>query len=275
MPCESFVRHPLFDVCSPLPAHGQKNGTWAVEVAAGVSLAAFSAHISEPRMLTFTRWRLSPPSNRQQILAVPIEAHWAADAVVWRGFHEPRYCVHNDTLDVAENSTGTAFRLGRGHAQSDERASDLPTASAAWHSTRTVVSIRQMYLSAGSSCNICDEKDPRAPLCASRHGSARIFAHGFDTVRHGHQSEDGYQLGHDNGRDMPWATIIPPDKINNTWHARLWMARFLWQKASLIPSGFGRRPQRCKTAIRTEGGIQAHSARWACRVYDGTFSPAE
>jgi glucose/arabinose dehydrogenase len=148
------------------------------------------------------------------------------------------------------------------------------------HSTRTVVFHKdKMYVSAGSSCNVCVEKDPRRAAVTEFNpdGSGmKIFAKGLrnavgmavnpktDTVWVTVNGRD--RLGDDvppeiiadlgqNGGDFGWPYCygdrIPDATFNNTT------------------------ADRCKDVIPPKVQMQAHSAPLGLEFYEGTAFPSE
>ncbi|MCZ7400739.1 MAG: sorbosone dehydrogenase family protein [Candidatus Methanoperedens sp.] len=92
---------------------------------------------------------------------------------------------------------------------------NLPTGG---HFTRTVkIHNNSLYLSIGSSCNVCIEQDERraAILKCNLDGTGcRVYAKGLrNSVGFVFQPETGVMYATDNGRDM-LGDDIPPDEIN-------------------------------------------------------------
>ena len=121
-----------------------------------------------------------------------------------------------DTLYVAE--TNRVIRFVPGVAAPQVVVPDLPHGGG--HFTRTIVfgpSDGKLYVSVGSSCNICDERDPRraAVLRYNPDGSgAEIFARGLrNSVGLAFDPATGELWGTNNDRDL-LGDDLPPDRIN-------------------------------------------------------------
>ena len=120
-----------------------------------------------------------------------------------------------DTLYVAENNRVVRFLPGS--TSPEVVVPDLPARGG--HFTRTIVfgPDAKLYVSAGSSCNICDESDPRraAVLRYNVDGSGQeIFAHGLrNSVGIAFDPATGELWGTNNDRDN-LGDDLPPDRIN-------------------------------------------------------------
>ena len=242
------------------------------------------AHSSEPRMLTFSPGGvlLASDVTDNKILAFPDPKHTGhADAtVVAEGFQQPHgLAFHNGKLYVADNTQVQRFDWDEAtlKAMNGKVIAKLP--SGGGHSTRTVVFHKdKMYVSTGSTCNICDEKDPRraAVMRFNVDGTGmEIFAHGLrNTVGMAISPKTDTIWGTDNGRDR-LGDDIPPDKINNLGTGGDFGWPACYGKGIPDPGGFGGGTARCKTAIQPKVEIQAHSAPLGLSFYDGNMFPAE
>jgi glucose/arabinose dehydrogenase len=120
-----------------------------------------------------------------------------------------------NTLYVAENDKVVRFRPGV--TTPDVVVASLPGRGG--HFTRTIVigPDGKLYVSVGSSCNICDESDPRraAVLRYNLDGSAEeVFAHGLrNSVGIAFNPATGELWGANNDRDN-LGDDLPPDRVN-------------------------------------------------------------
>jgi glucose/arabinose dehydrogenase len=121
-----------------------------------------------------------------------------------------------DTLYVAE--TNRVVRFVPGSTTPQVVVPDLPHGRG--HSTRTIVfgpRDGMLYVSVGSSCNICDESDPRraAVLRYRPDGSGgEIFARGLrNSVGLAFHPTTGALWGTNNDRDR-LGDDLPPDRVN-------------------------------------------------------------
>lgn len=118
----------------------------------------------------------------------------------------------NRVIRVRTNTTGDAL------PETIEHITDLPTGG---HFTRTIhifensEGAEKLYITVGSSCNVCREDDPRRAAmieCDLEGKECRVFAHGLrntvDFTLH-----DGAIYATDNGRDG-LGNKLPPEEIN-------------------------------------------------------------
>ena len=142
-----------------------------------------------------------------------------ADSVITvaRGLDIPHgLAFRGDTLYVAE--TNRVVRFVPGVTTPQVVVADLPHGDG--HFTRTIVfgpRDGKLYVSVGSSCNICDERDARraAVLRFNPDGSGgEVFAHGLrNSVGLAFDPATGELWGTNNDRDL-LGDDLPPDRIN-------------------------------------------------------------
>jgi len=177
-----------------------------------------------------------------------------------------------DTLWVAENDK--VVRLAPGSATPEVVVPNLPGRGG--HFTRTIVfgPDDKLYVSVGSSCNICDESDPRraAILRFNLDGSGgEIFAHGLrNSVGIAFDPATGELWGTNNDRDN-LGDDLPPDRINIVRRG----LNYGWPQCYLP----GKNNPEYPTAdcSRVEGpaiAFQAHSAPLGIAFSTGTQFPA-
>lgn len=142
-----------------------------------------------------------------------------ADSVITvaQGLNLPHgLAFRGDTLYVA--ATDRVLRLVPGAAAPEVVVPDLPHGTG--HFTRTIVfgpADGKLYVSVGSSCNICDESDPRRAAVlrfTPDGGGAEIFARGLrNSVGLAFDPASGELWGTNNDRDL-LGDDLPPDRIN-------------------------------------------------------------
>lgn len=148
------------------------------------------------------------------------------------------------------------------------------------HMTRTLlIANGKLYLSAGSSCNVCLEKDPHraAVMEYNQDGSGeRIFARGLrNAVGLALSPQTATVWTTENGRD--WlGDDLPPDEINNLGRDG---GDFGW------PFCYGDRVpdlkfssqagDHCHSTVPAKIKLQAHSAPLGLAFNEGTAFPAE
>jgi glucose/arabinose dehydrogenase len=185
--------------------------------------------------------------------------------------------VRDGYLYVAEQGQVVRFQLG----PDGERAGDaevvvdgLPTGGN--HVTRSIAFAPdgRLYVAAGSSCNVCDESDPRrAAVWRYGPGGGEPFARGLRnavglTIRPGTDELWAVNNERDNlGDDLPPETLY---QVREGMDAG-------WPRC--LPTGspdpdLGRGAD-CSAIERPLATFPAHSAPLGLRFYDGTLFPAE
>jgi glucose/arabinose dehydrogenase len=162
-------------------------------------------------------------------------------------------------------------------ATNGQKLAEYP-GSGGGHSTRTLVFWNgKMYISAGSSCNVCKDEDPHraAVMEFNDDGSGeRIFASGLrNAVGLAVNPRTNTIWATDNGRD--WlGDNLPPDEVNELGTTG---GNFGW------PYCYGNRVRDvsqskdydCSKTVPAKIEIQAHSAPLGLAFYTGTMFPAE
>lgn len=182
--------------------------------------------------------------------------------------------IHDRYLYVGETSRITRYRYAADGAPGAREVvvPDLPTGG---HFTRTVVfgPDGKLYVSVGSSCNICDETDERraAILRYNPDGS------GYERFAWGLRNAVG--LAFQPGTGLLWATVnerdnqgneIPPDLVTIVRKGE----NFGWPHCQ-PPDARPQTPADVCTGITPPTiGIQAHSAPLGLAFYTGTMFPA-
>ncbi len=178
-----------------------------------------------------------------------------------------------DTLFIAEGNR--LVKLVPGHAEPQVVIRDLPCCGG--HFTRSVVigPDRKLYVSAGSSCNICDERDRRRAAVTRYNldGSGmEIFATGL---------RNSVGLAFYPGSHELWATNndrdnlgddVPPDRINILKQGRFYGWPQCWLPGRANPEY---RSADCSRVEPPALTFQAHAAPLGIAFYTGTAFPAE
>ena len=193
-----------------------------LQVARGFTVSVYAEGLSGARFMV-----LGPDGapylslTREGRVVKLIDAHGSgrADSVltVARGLDAPHgLAFRGDTLYVAE--TNRVIRFVPGRAAPEVVVPDLPHGGG--HFTRTIVfgpADGKLYVSIGSSCNICDERDPRRATVMryNADGSgAETFARGLrNSVGLAFDPATGELWGTNNDRDL-LGDDLPPDRVN-------------------------------------------------------------
>ena len=252
----------------------------------GFHISVFAEEIDGPRMMVFSPGGvlLVSESGEGKVVALPDPKHAgkaARTATVLDGLNEPHgLAFYEGKLYVAENDKVRRYDWDEANLQASnpKRLADLPPGDG--HSTRTLLFHGgKMYVSAGSSCNVCIERDPRraAVMEFNPDGSGqKIFAKGL---------RNAVGLAVNPKTDTVWATVngrdwlgddLPPEVIVDLGKDG---GDFGW------PFCYGDRvpdpnftksgDDRCKNVARPKVQMQAHSAPLGLAFYEGSEFPAE
>src|ERR1700691_5318036 len=155
----------------------------------GFHISVFANEVDGPRMMIFTPGGvlLVSESGEGRVAAFPDPKHAgkAERAVnVLTGLNEPHgLAFYEGKLYVAENDKVRTYDWDEANlkASNPKKLADLATGGG--HSTPTVLFHNgKMYIAAGSSCNVCIEKDPRRAAVTEYNpdGSGqKVFAKGL------------------------------------------------------------------------------------------------
>jgi glucose/arabinose dehydrogenase len=251
----------------------------------GFHVAVF-AEADAARMMTFSPSGvlLVSESDEGKVIAFPDSKHAGRaerSVVVLSGLREPHGLgFYQGRLFVAENDKVRSYDWDDAslRASNPKVIADLPGRGG--HSTRTLLFHKdKMYVSAGSSCNVCIEKDPRraAVMEFNPDGSAmKIFAKGL---------RNAVGMAVNPKTDTVWVTVngrdwlgdnLPPDVIHDLGQTG---GDFGWPYCygDQVPdSNFTKAgDDRCKNTVRPKVQMQAHSAPLGLAFYEGTAFPSE
>jgi glucose/arabinose dehydrogenase len=184
-------------------------------------------------------------------------------------------------LYVAEMTRVVRFAYQPGQQRADKKetiVTGIPGGGN--HRTRTVVFGKdgKMYLSVGSSCNVCEESDQRrgSVLQFNDDGTnGRIFSTG---LRNGVglvvNPFTGELWETENGRDS-LGDNIPPEEINILTDGGNYGWPYCYSNG-VWDGNFGKRDQAfCNTTIKPALPMQAHSAPLGIDIYTGKQFPAD
>jgi glucose/arabinose dehydrogenase len=261
---------------SPAPAMGQSDGT--LRVPEGFTVSIFAQNLQGVRYLALGPGNTvyaSQPASGLVVKLTDRNHDGVADTVVTvaSGLSGPfGLAFRGDTLYVAEVRRVARFDPGR-----SDPVTVIPGIPAGGHSTRTILfgPDGKLYLSVGSSCNLCDERDSlRAAVSVfNRDGSGgRVFATGLrNTVGMAFHPTTGELWGNNNDRDN-LGDDIPPEHVNIIKDGRNygWPQCYLPGKAN--PEYGSADCSQVEPPVIT---VQAHSAPLGLAFYTGTQFPAD
>jgi glucose/arabinose dehydrogenase len=185
---------------------------------------------------------------------------------------------HDGKLYVANENAVLRFDWDESQlkASSPQKIADLP--SGRGHGTRSIVfGNGKLYVSTGSSCNVCVEKEPAraAVLEMNPDGSgSRVFARGLrNSVGVTWNEKTGSVWAVDNGTDN-LGDDLPPEELNDLSKG----GDFGWPYCygNRVPdTKFGGDQARCQNTVPAKVEMQAHSAPLSVAFNNGSMFPAE
>jgi len=249
-------------------------------------IAVFANDLEGPRMLAFSPGGvlLVSQSGEGKVVALPDPMHSGkADRVVTvlSRLNEPHgIAFYQGKLYVAENDELRRYDWDEPNLRASNAVSlvDLPTGGG--HSTRSLVfHDGKMYVSAGSTCNVCIEKDPRraAVMQFNPDGSGQqIFAKGL---------RNAVGLAVNPKTNTVWVTVngrdwlgddLPPETIYDLGNGGV-DAGWPYCYGDRIPDSNFTKPgdNRCASVIEPKVQMQAHSAPLGLAFYEGAMFPPE
>ena len=264
---------------SPQPAAGQAaDGT--LRVPDGFKVSIFAQNLRGVRYLALGPDKAiyaSQPASGLIVKLTDRNNDGVADTTITvaDGLHGPfGIAFRGDTMYVAEEREVIRFDPGR--AQRVTIIAGIPSGG---HSTRTILfgppPEGKLYLSVGSSCNLCDERDSlRATVSQfNPDGSGgRIFAKGLrNTVGMAFHPTTGELWGNNNDRDN-LGDDIPPEHVNIIKDGRNygWPQCYLPGKPNPEYSSAD-----CSQVEPPAITVQAHSAPLGLAFYTATQFPAD
>ena len=273
----------LLAACAPAAWAPAEEG--AIQLPPGFRMDTFASDLGAPRFMAVSPSGdlfVSVPS-RGQIVALPDRdgRGKVERAIIFAdGLNRPHgLAFFRGFLYVAETGAVVRFPYRPGDLTGGKLevvVRDLPSGGGHWTRTITFGSDGKMYVSVGSSCNLCEERDPRraAILQFEPDGSGgRLFARGIrNAVGITFHPGTGELWATDNGRD--WlGDDFPPDTILVVKEG----AHYGWPYCNgrRVPDPDLGRPDFCKTTALPAVEIQAHSAPLGLTFYTGGMFPAE
>jgi len=252
----------------------------------GFHISVFAENVDGARMIVFSPGGvlLVSESGEGKVVALPDFKHTGKaerTVDVLSGLNEPHgLAFYEGKLYVAENDEVRRYDWDEANlrASNPVKIADLP--SGGGHSTRSLLfHSGKMYASAGSSCNVCIEKDPRraAVMEFNPDGSGqKIFAKGLrNAVGLAVNPKTGTLWATVNGRDwlgddLPREVIVDLGQDGGD---------FGWPYCygDRVPdSNFTKAgDNRCQNVIEPKVQMQAHSAPLGLAFYEGPEFPAE
>ncbi len=179
-------------------------------------------------------------------------------------------------LYVGETSQIVRYKYNGFHKKLGEKEIIVPEIPTKGHFTRTVSfgPDKKMYISIGSSCNVCIEEDKRRATIMRFNPDGtggEIFATGLrNSVGLTWHPESKELWATDNGRD--WlGDNLPPDEVNIVQEGKDYGWPFCY--GDKVPDPDFNDPKTCERTVAPVVEIQAHSAPLGLTFYNGSMFP--
>lgn len=250
----------------------------------GFHIAVFAAGLASPRGLAISPngalYATLIGDGRVVALLNPGRTGTSARVVtVASGLNHPHgIAFANGSLYVGETNEVVRFQLSANGLQISQRTVVVPNLPAdGGHSTRTVHvgPDGKLYVSIGSSCNVCVERDPRRAAIVRYN----LDGSGEHIVARGLRNAVGFTFAPDTG--LLWATVNGRDNLGDNLPGEDITVvqdgdNFGWPYCygNRVPDPQYGTPQICRTMTEPTLQIQAHSAPLGAAFYTGTQFPA-
>lgn len=278
----------LWGGCGALSALEAQPGE-AVRLPPGFRIDVFARDLGRPRFLVADpRGTLLVSVPRSgQILALPDtdgDGRAEQPIPVIEGLDLPHgLAFHEGVLYVAE--TGRVIRVRydpasrRAVGTPEVVVSTLPARGGHWTRTIAFGPDGRLYVSVGSSCNVCEEQDPR------RAAITRYNADGSGEARFATGLRNAVGLAFRPGTGELWATVNgrdwlgddrPPELLTRVEAGGFYGWPYcIWEGERAVPDPDLGSPERCRNVARPSLLYQAHSAPLGLAFYTGSQFPAE
>ncbi|HEV8439274.1 MAG TPA: PQQ-dependent sugar dehydrogenase [Methylomirabilota bacterium] len=259
----------------------------AITLPPGFHISVFASGLGSPRFMTLDpsgTLLVSIPSKGRVVALPDRDGRGKADTVVTvvEGLERPHgLAFRQGQLYVAETGRVLRFQYDPATSRASAReviVPNLPRGSGHW--TRTILfgPDGRLYVSVGSSCNVCREQDPRRAAVLRYHADGsgeEIFATGL---------RNAVGLAVD-ARGALWATVnerdwrgddLPPDYITEVKERGFygWPDCMVVRGQIVVDERFAR-ADRCRPVTPPTVEIQAHSAPLGLAFYTGRQFPTE
>lgn len=255
----------------------------------GFAVNTYASGIPNARFLRFTATGdllvSSPRAGTIFLLERDASGDGTADArrALLTDLNRPHgIALHDGWLYVGETDAIVRVRFDAERRQvigTPERiVKNIPGGGNHWTRTVDVGPDGKLYVSIGSSCNVCEEKDPRRATIVRYDLDGRneeIYATGLrNSVGFAWQPGTGDLYATDNGRDM-LGDDFPPCELNRIVEGGFYGWPYANGDRVTDPDLGAAHPERVTASLPPVHGFGAHTAPLGMTFYDGTTFPAK
>ena len=253
----------------------------------GFELGVFADGLSNARFMRFTSAGdllvSSPREGTVYLLERDANGDGRSDGVhkLVTGLDKPHGLeVAGDWLWIAETGAVKRVRFDAAaratHGEIETVLSGLPIGGNHWTKTIGLGPDGWMYLSMGSSCNVCIEEDTRrATMNRFKEGAAdyEVVATGLrNSVGFDWRPADGALYATDNGRDL-LGDDVPPCELNKIEPGKFYGWPFVLGNGQLDPDFGSQGGDKVAGAVLPAHPFGAHTAPLGMRFYRGSAFP--
>ncbi|MDA2921266.1 sorbosone dehydrogenase family protein [Desulfobacterota bacterium AH_259_B03_O07] len=255
-----------------------------LKVPEGFKIEEFASDLGSPRFMAFSPDGIlfATSLRKGKVVALPDnDQDGRADKILnfIKGLHKPNgIAFYDGYIYVGESNQIVRFKYNGINSNPGQKEVLVPNLPTSGHFTKTVSfgPDGKMYVSVGSSCNVCEEKDKRraAILKFNPDGKdGRIFAKGLrNSVGIAWHPETGEMWASDNGRD--WlGDNLPPDEINIIKDGKNYGWPYCY--GDRIPDPKYDNSKLCENTTPPVSELQAHSSPLGLSFYTGELFPEE
>ena len=196
---------------------GENNTDFPLKIADGFKISVFAKGLDSPRDLEFDPTRTLVVSIPSQGRVVALKN--GSQSTVVDGLRQPHGIAFNGgKIYIAETNAVAVYDYDTQSYKATNRKKIIDLPSGAGHSTRSIlIKDGKLYISTGSSCNVCIEADSkRAAIWTSNLDGSdfKVFAEGLrNSVFLTLNPKTNEIWATDMGRDL-LGDDVPPDEVN-------------------------------------------------------------
>jgi len=255
-----------------------------IKLPEGFKIEEFASGLGSPRFMAFSPDGVlfSTILRAGKVVALPdSDKNGKAEKTInfISGLHKPHgIAFHDGYIYVGETNQIVRFKYNGVNSEPGKKEVLVPNLPTSHHFTKTVSfgTDGKMYVSVGSSCNVCEEKDHRRATILQFNSDGtneRIYSTGLrNSVGIAWHPGTGEMWASDNGRD--WlGDNLPPDEINIIKEGNNYGWPFCY--GDRIPDPKYNNLKLCTDTTAPVSELQAHSAPLGLDFYTGDQFPEE
>ncbi|MBI2355763.1 MAG: PQQ-dependent sugar dehydrogenase [Candidatus Doudnabacteria bacterium] len=284
------INEPKQDIAELIPKPGENKTGMPLKLPDGFSIEIFAENLSGARVLAFDGTGDLWVSRTQQGIVTEVQKDRDGNLVSQKDIYASLSKPHGLTFQINGDDNviyiAEENKISRGSIFWDNskltKIADLPTEGGG-HFTRTIgfeprdrdifnpdLRPDKLFVSIGSSCNVCNESDSRRAAIYSMNSDGsdfKLFAKGLRNTVFFTWDKDGRMWGTDMGRDL-LGDDIPPEEINIIEEGRDYGWPTCYGKNT--PDPFGKE---CGGKAPAHVEMQAHSAPLGLAFVPKGFGP--